>query len=52
MVDGFFEPDHLNVKPSDFDNKTYLGSFRKVRNAFPLMTVGGVYHSSTFGNIR
>ena len=27
---------------SDFDNKTYLGSFRKVRNAFPLMTVGGV----------
>ena len=37
------EPDHLDFKPSDFDNKTYLGSFRKVRNAFPLMTVGGVY---------
>jgi alpha-D-xyloside xylohydrolase len=37
------EPDHLEFKPSDFDNKTYLGSFRKVRNAFPLMTVGGVY---------
>jgi len=37
------EPDHLDSKPSDFDNKTYLGSFRKVRNAFPLMTVGGVY---------
>lgn len=36
------EPDHLDFKPSDFDNKTYLGSFRKVRNAFPLMTVGGV----------
>lgn len=36
------EPDHLDAKPSDFDNKTYLGSFRKVRNAFPLMTVGGV----------
>ncbi|MGZ3975255.1 MAG: glycoside hydrolase family 31 protein, partial [Flavisolibacter sp.] len=34
------EPDHLDFKPSDFDNKTYLGSFRKVRNAFPLMTVG------------
>ncbi|MGZ3880542.1 MAG: glycoside hydrolase family 31 protein [Flavisolibacter sp.] len=37
------EPDHLDFKPSDFDNKTYLGSFRKVRNAFPLMTVGGVF---------
>lgn len=46
-LDGWWmdssEPDHLDFKPSDFDNKTYLGSFRKVRNAFPLMTVGGVY---------
>jgi len=46
-MDGWWmdssEPDHLEFKPSDFDNKTYLGSFRKVRNAFPLMTVGGVY---------
>ena len=46
-VDGWWmdstDPDHLDVKESDFDNKTYLGSFRKVRNAFPLMTVGGVY---------
>jgi alpha-D-xyloside xylohydrolase len=46
-IDGFWidssEPDHFNPKPSDFDNRTYLGSFRKVRNAFPLMTVGGVY---------
>ncbi len=45
-MDGWWmdssEPDHLEFKPSDFDNKTYLGSFRKVRNAFPLMTVGGV----------
>jgi len=45
-LDGWWmdssEPDHLQFKPSDFDNKTYLGSFRKVRNAFPLMTVGGV----------
>lgn len=37
------EPDHLDFKDSDLNNKTYLGSFRKVRNAFPLMTVGGVY---------
>jgi len=36
------EPDHLQFKPADFDNQTYLGSFKKVRNAFPLMTVGGV----------
>lgn len=45
-MDGWWidssEPDHLQQKPSDFDNKTFLGSFRKVRNAFPLMTVGGV----------
>jgi alpha-D-xyloside xylohydrolase len=37
------EPDHLDFKPADLDNKTFLGSFRKVRNAFPLMTVGGVF---------
>ncbi len=47
-IDGFWidssEPDHFDPKPSDFDNETYLGSFRKVRNAFPLMTVGGVYN--------
>ncbi|MBN1145219.1 MAG: DUF5110 domain-containing protein [Bacteroidales bacterium] len=46
-MDGWWmdssEPDHMQFKPSDFDNRTYLGSFRKVRNAFPLMTVGGVY---------
>ena len=46
-MDGWWmdstDPDHLDIKDSDFDNKTYLGSFRKVRNAFPLMTVGGVY---------
>jgi alpha-D-xyloside xylohydrolase len=46
-IDGWWldssEPDHHQFKPSDLDNKTYLGSFRKVRNAFPLMTVGGVY---------
>jgi alpha-D-xyloside xylohydrolase len=46
-LDGWWmdssEPDHLDPKPADLNNKTYLGSFRKVRNAFPLMTVGGVY---------
>jgi len=52
-MDGWWldssEPDHLNFKPSDLDNKTYLGSFRKVRNAFPLMSVGGLYtHQRSF----
>ncbi|NPD91794.1 TIM-barrel domain-containing protein [Xylanibacter muris] len=46
-IDGWWmdstEPDHLDFKPEDFDTKTYMGSFRKVRNAYPLMTVGGVY---------
>lgn len=46
-MDGWWmdstEPDHLDFKDSDLNEMTYLGSFRKVRNAFPLMTVGGVY---------
>jgi alpha-D-xyloside xylohydrolase len=46
-IDGWWmdstEPDHLDQKTIDFDTKTYLGTFRKVRNAYPLMTVGGVY---------
>lgn len=45
-MDGWWldstEPDHLDIKDEDFDNKTYLGSFRKVKNAYPLMAVGGV----------
>lgn len=46
-IDGWWmdstEPDHFDPKPEDYDIPTYLGSFRKVRNAYPLMTVGGVY---------
>jgi len=46
-IDGWWmdstEPDHLSFKESDLDTKTHLGSFRSVRNAYPLMTVGGVY---------
>ncbi|MES2486224.1 MAG: TIM-barrel domain-containing protein [Bacteroidota bacterium] len=48
-VDGWWmdstEPDHIDPKKADYDTKTYLGSFRKVRNAFPLMTVGGMYNN-------
>jgi len=56
-IDGWWmdssEPDHLDFKPSDMDNKTFLGSFRKVRNAFPLMTVGGVYdHQRSVSNSK
>ncbi|MAW94812.1 MULTISPECIES: TIM-barrel domain-containing protein [unclassified Leeuwenhoekiella] len=47
-IDGWWmdstEPDHLEIKDEDYNNETYLGSFRKVRNAFPLETVGGVYN--------
>lgn len=46
-IDGWWmdstEPDHLDFKPEDMDTKTHLGSFRKVRSAYPLLTVGGVY---------
>jgi alpha-D-xyloside xylohydrolase len=45
-IDGWWmdssEPDHFDATPADFDTKTYSGTFRKVRNAFPLLTVGGV----------
>jgi alpha-D-xyloside xylohydrolase len=48
-MDGWWmdstEPDHLDFKPEDMDTQTHLGSFRKVRNAFPLLTVGGVYEN-------
>jgi alpha-D-xyloside xylohydrolase len=37
------EPDHINIKDKDFDQSTYLGSFRSVINAFPLEHVGGIY---------
>ncbi len=42
-IDGWWmdstEPDNFDNKPST----TYLGSYKKVRNAYPLETVGGVY---------
>lgn len=48
-IDGWWmdstEPDHLSFKPEDMNNQTALGTFRKVRNAYPLVTVGGVYEN-------
>jgi alpha-D-xyloside xylohydrolase len=46
-IDGWWldstEPDHFKDKESDEAHKTYLGAYRKVRNAFPLIHTGGVY---------
>ena len=36
------DPDHHDYKESDLDERCSMGSWRSVRNAFPLMTVGGV----------
>ena len=37
------DPDHTDYKDSDLDEQTSMGSYRSVRNIFPLMAVGGVY---------
>ncbi len=45
-IDGWWmdstDPDHTQYKESDLDERCSMGSWRSVRNAFPLMTVGGV----------
>lgn len=46
-IDGWWmdstEPDHMDFQESDLDLITSAGPWRRVRNAFPLMAVGGVY---------
>ena len=37
------DPDHHSYKDSDLDELTSMGSYRSVRNIYPLMAVGGVY---------
>ena len=37
------DPDHTSYKDSDLDEKTAMGSWRSVRNLFPLKAVEGVY---------
>ncbi|GAB3903032.1 glycoside hydrolase family 31 protein [Mucilaginibacter boryungensis] len=37
------EPDHINIRDKDFDQPTFLGTFRSVQNAFPLAHTKGVY---------
>ena len=36
------EPDHINIKPSDFSLPTFLGSYRSVKNAYSLMHNKGI----------
>lgn len=36
------DPDHHSYKDSDLDEKCYAGSWRRVRNLYPFMCVGGV----------
>ena len=46
-IDGWWmdstEPDHMDFKEGDLDLPTAMGPLRRVRNAYPLMAVGGVY---------
>ena len=39
------DPDQIDITEAQMDQLTAMGSYRRVRNAFPLMTVGGVYDS-------
>ena len=49
-LDGWWmdstEPDHLDATDADLEIPTAMGSFRKVRNAYPLMGVEGVYNNN------
>ncbi len=46
-IDGWWmdstEPDHHDFKESDLDLPTAMGPLRQVRNAYPLVAVGGVF---------
>ncbi len=37
------DPDQIDLTEEQRDQPTAMGSYRSVRNAFPIMTVGGVY---------
>jgi len=46
-MDGWWldatEPEHSPIEEKDYDYETGIGTFRSLRNAFPLVSVGGVY---------
>ncbi|MBO7466940.1 MAG: DUF5110 domain-containing protein [Bacteroidaceae bacterium] len=48
------EPDHFDPTPADDDYLTYDGTWRSVKNAFPLMTNKGIYdhQRATKGNTK
>ena len=48
------EPDHFEESPATDDYKTYAGTWRSVKNAFPLMTNRGIYEHqrATKGNMK
>lgn len=37
------EPEHNPIKPEDYDYTTPEGTFREVRNTFPIVSTGGVH---------
>ena len=39
------DPDFFNPKESDYNHKVYGGTWRSLRNAFPLETVRGIYQA-------
>lgn len=39
------DPDFFNPKESDYEHRVYGGTWRSLRNAFPLETVRGVYQA-------
>ncbi len=57
-MDGWWldatEPEHSPIYAEDYDYQTGMGSFRKLRNAFPLVSVGGIYenHRRDYGDKR
>ena len=46
-IDGWWldatEPEHQPVRPEDYDYLSPEGTYREMRNSFPLYSVGGVY---------
>jgi alpha-D-xyloside xylohydrolase len=46
-LDGWWldatEPEHQPIRPEDYDYLSPEGTYREMRNSFPLYTVGGVY---------
>ena len=55
-MDGWWmdssEPDHMDFKPSDLDNKTYLGSFRKVTKCFSFNNCRRFIYTPAFSNFQ